>query len=121
MLTIFPSLLAFEQLAPTLVRITLAIILIHWAYKGLSVDKKKLTPIKIVHTLEGIAGLMLFFGLWTQIGALIVIVDMIVKLYHKVTKKAFLTDGVNYYFLVLILALTLLVTGAGLFAMDLPL
>ncbi len=121
MLTIFPSLLAFEQFAPTIIRLTLAVILIHWAYKSLAVDPKKFTIMKGVHTIEGIAGILLFIGLWTQLAAFIVIVDMLIKLYQKVSKRAFLTDGVNYYFIMFILALSLLVTGAGAFAIDLPL
>lgn len=119
MLTIFPSLLSYEQLAPTLVRLTLAVILIHWAYKGIR-NNKILTAPRCVATVEGVAGVLLLLGVWTQIGALIVVVDMIVKLVQKVGKKEVLSDGVNYYLIVFVLALTLLVTGAGFLAYDLP-
>lgn len=120
MLSIFPSLFAYEQLAPTLIRITLAIILLHWLYVGMK-SANATKGDKVVSALEGLAGILILAGYMTQLGALIVVIDMIVRIVQKIGKKQFLTNGVNYYLVVLVLALTLMVTGAGLCAVDWPL
>jgi uncharacterized membrane protein YphA (DoxX/SURF4 family) len=120
MLSIFPSFLAYEQFAPTVIRLVLGFILLHWLYQSWK-DRSLSNKQRILPTLEGLAGVLIVLGYMTQLGALIVIVDMIIKLSKKIGSKQFLTDGINYYLIVLALAFTLLVTGAGLFAYDLPL
>ena len=48
-------------------------------------------------------------------------VIIVVKLSKKVKDRAFLTDGVNYYIILLVLAISLLFSGPGFLAFDLPL
>jgi uncharacterized membrane protein YphA (DoxX/SURF4 family) len=119
MLSTFPDLLSYQMFAPLLIRLTLGIILIHWTYKTLRSHPD--TNKKMVAIVEGVAGLLLVIGLWTQVAALVIAVDLVIRLFGKYQTKSLLTDGVNYYFILFILALTLLFTGAGFVAIDLPL
>lgn len=119
MFSLFPSLFAFEGFAPFFLRITLGIIFIYWAYPKLKDhnNSKEMT----LGILESIIGLFLIFGLMTQLIAIISTIIFAVYLIKKIKEKAFLTNGVNYYFILFIISLTLIFTGAGLFAIDLPL
>jgi uncharacterized membrane protein YphA (DoxX/SURF4 family) len=59
--------------------------------------------------------------LWTQLAALLNAVILVIKLGIKAREKKLLSDGINYYILLLAMAVSLLFTGPGLFAFDLPL
>lgn len=118
MLSIFPSLLSYEQLSPFLIRITLGAILIFWAYRGLR-DQGASSVKKSGNVLEAIIGLLIVIGLWTQAAASIAAIGLLVCLIGKLKDRAFLSDGVNYTLILFVLAISLLVTGAGWFAFDL--
>lgn len=119
MLSIFPDLLSYQMFAPLLIRLTLGIIFIHWTYKTLR--SRPDTNKKMVAIVEGVAGLLLVIGLWTQVAALVIAIDLVIRLYGKYQTKSLLTDGINYYLVLLVLAVSLLFTGAGFVAFDLPL
>lgn len=119
-LSLFPSLLTWQLVSPLLIRLVLAAVLIHWAYKEIR------NPVATVHAkglciIEGAAGVLLLAGLYTQGAALVATIDLFLRLIGRVTRKAFLTDGVNYYLILLIMAVSLLFTGPGFLAFDLPL
>lgn len=119
-LSLFPSLFAYQQAAPLLVRLVLGAVFIHWAYKEFR------NPAATIHAkglcvIEGVVGILIFIGLYTQGAALIAAIDLLIRLIGRVANKAFLTDGVNYYLILLILAASLLVLGPGFLAFDLPL
>ncbi len=119
MLSLFPSLLAFEQIAHLVLRLTLGIIFLFWAYKGYRGGKtSKHLALTI---LEGIIGILLVAGLYTQLAALIAAIIFISRLAEKIRGESFFTDGVNYYFILLVISLSLLLTGPGFLAFDLPL
>lgn len=119
-LSLFPSLLSWSELSPLLIRLVLAAVFIHWSYRGLK-NPSATAKTKGIALIEGIAGILLVIGLWTQAAALVAIVDLVIRLVERIQKKAFLTDGVNYYLILLVLALSLLVTGAGWYGFDLRL
>jgi len=120
MLSVFPSLLSWSQVSPVLIRLVLAAILIFWAYEVFFKDNSS-TKAKIIGGIEGIAGILLLIGLWAQVAALIVAIGLFYSIGEKVAKKEFLTNGVNYYLVLLVLALSILITGPGILAFDLPL
>ena len=120
MLSLFPTLLAYERLSPLLIRLTLGIILIYWAYKGLR-DAKQTSGKKALDIVEGLVGILLIIGLWTQAAAALAALGFLVCLIGKIRDKAFLTGGVNYVLILFILSLSLMLTGAGFWAFDLPL
>jgi uncharacterized membrane protein YphA (DoxX/SURF4 family) len=119
MLSLLPGLLAFEQLAPFLLRLTLGFIFIHWAYKTWKVKTESSEAVFSI--LFGVLGLLFIFGLFTQLAGIVSFIYFGIKLYGKLKEKAFLTDGVNYYVILLIISFCLIVSGAGTFAFDLPL
>ncbi len=119
MLSIFPTLLTYQLFAPFLIRITLGAIFIYWGWT--TFRKPVSTREKAVSIIEAVVGILFVIGFWTQIAALAAIIDLIIRLAGKVKAKAFLTNGVNYYLVLLVLAVSLLVSGAGFLAFDLPL
>ena len=119
-LSLFPSLLSFGLFGPILLRLTLGVVIFFWGYKG--VKSAATNPQKIAFAvLDIVVGALLVVGLFTQLGALIAAVILAVKLVNKARAKALFTDGVNYYFILFIIAVSLVFTGAGFFAFDLPL
>ncbi len=120
MLSAFPYLLSYQQLSPVFIRLTLGAVMIYWAYKGLR-DSTQSSTMKLMDSVEGLVGILLVIGLWTQVASLIAAVGFVVCIVQKIRTKTFLTSGVNYMLILLVLALSLLVTGPGWWAFDYPL
>ncbi len=122
MLSVFPSLLSFQSISPFIIRLTLSLIFLFWVYKNLAKPNLfQATPsTKAINLIEGIASLFILIGLFTQVAVAIIIIDLIVRLYTKFKNRALFSDGVNYYFVLLVLAISLLLTGPGFLAFDLP-
>ncbi len=118
MLSIFPTLLAFEGFAPVLLRLTLGAVFIVWAQQK---RKSGNARNKQVAAIDLVVGVLLIVGYLTQVAALAAMIMLGIGIFPKIQKKAFLTDGVNYYLILFIIALTLLLTGPGFLAFDLPL
>ncbi len=121
MLSLFPSLLTYELLAPFILRLTLGIVLIHWGWKGVKLGRGNEKHLGLLGIIDTLAGLLLIAGFLTQFAALVSIIILGSRLIGKVINRAFFTDGVNYYFILFVIALSLLFTGPGFFAFDLPL
>jgi uncharacterized membrane protein YphA (DoxX/SURF4 family) len=123
MLSIFPSLLSYQEFSPFMIRIVLAITVAYFGYQ--EIIKYKQGPSRKSSLIYGIAKILVsifvFIGLYTQLAALVIAVVLFVKLVLKAKKKELLTDGVDYYILLLALAISLILTGAGWWAFDLPL
>ncbi len=120
MLSLFPSLLSWNQLSPFLIRLCLGITFIFLRYK--TFKKSGATPKeKVVSVIEFVSAILILIGLWTQLAAIVIAIDMIIRLLDKAKSRAFLTDGVNYYLILFVLAISLALTGAGFFAFDMPL
>lgn len=122
MLSIIPSLLTYEDLGPFIIRLALGITLAYFGYRKI-VERghSSGSNSKIYGVVEVIVAVFLIVGLFVQIAALINVLILVIKLGHKIKDKAFLTDGINYYILLLAMALSIVFTGAGAFAVDLPL
>jgi uncharacterized membrane protein YphA (DoxX/SURF4 family) len=117
MLNPFPELLYLTPLAPFLLRVLLGITFIYFGYERLTKSKteKSLAVVKIL------VGILFVIGLYTQIASLLAICILGFRLVQKIRHKAFLSAGVNYYLILFVIALSLLFTGAGAWAFDLPL
>ena len=120
MLSLFPSLLSYQRLAPFILRVVLGVIFIYWEYRTFRNSSSTLNA-KAVAIIEMIVGIFLVIGLWTQAAALVASIDLIIRLIERIQKRAFLNEGINYYLIMLAIAISLLVTGAGFVAFDLPL
>jgi uncharacterized membrane protein YphA (DoxX/SURF4 family) len=118
MLSLFPTLLSYQEFSPFLIRLTLGVILMYWGYKGLR-DPAQSSTKKIGDVVEGLVGIALVIGLWTQLAALITGIGFIVCIVGKIRSRAFFSDGVNYIFILLVLAISLMITGPGWWAFDL--
>ncbi|MCL5781776.1 MAG: hypothetical protein M1459_00195 [Patescibacteria group bacterium] len=120
MLSVFPTFLSYQQLSPFILRIVLGAVFLFWAYRQIRKhDKNKVKLIQGI--VEGIAGILFIVGLFTQAVALVSAIYLIICIFERINRKAFLTDGVNYYLILLAISISLLVTGAGWWAFDLPL
>ncbi len=118
MLSIFPDLLNWSIIAPFILRLALGITLIHFAWVYIKSSDKS---VKTLGLIEGVLGLLILIGLFTQLATLIVSIILIGLIFGKIKEKAFLTNGINYYLLLLAMAISLIFLGAGYPAFDLPL
>lgn len=118
--SVFPSLFAFQLLVPFLLRITLSLVIFYWTISKLK-NRKLDTKTKIFNLIELAAGISILLGAWMQVGALVIMFILTIRLYSKFQNKELFSNGINYYFILFIIALSLLLTGPGVFAFDFPL
>ena len=121
-LSIFPYLLSYQQLSPFIIRVMLGITLAYFGYhKMRGHGQSSGSNSKTYGIVEITIALFLIIGLWTQLAALLNAIILLIKIGFKIKEKKFLTDGVNYYILLLVMAISLIFTGAGFLAIDYPL
>lgn len=119
MLSLFPSLLMLEGFSPLLLRLTIGSVFIFWSYEKLKFrENTKSTSIGV---LELIIGTFLIVGFLTQLVALISAIILGIQIKNKIQQKAFLSNGINYYLILFIISISILFSGAGFVAFDLPL
>ena len=120
--SLFPYLLTYEQIAPLILRVVLGITLAYFGYKKIKKQGKSSGSNTVVYgAVEIIIAVFLVIGLFTQLAALLNAVILVIKIGYKIRDKAFLTDGINYYILLLAMAIAVAFSGAGFWAFDLPL
>jgi hypothetical protein len=133
MLSLFPDLLFLGIFATTMVRIAAGLAFCYAAYRIL-ITKRAIADTRlplIGHTPEWMimlsalitlgTGILLFVGMWTQGAA---IVGMLIALKHGLGARryeAIVPLSLGTYALLFVICLSLLVSGAGAFAVDLPL
>lgn len=137
MLNTFPNLLFLGLLAPFLIRVTVGVMFIWIGYSYLFKDKGAvISQLKTVikskakfvvlfgSLFEIVTGLFLVVGFLTQIFA---IVGMLIALEALIGKWKYsnldkiLKYSKQFYILIFVASLSLLFSGAGAFAFDLPL
>lgn len=134
MLNPFPELLDFNILAPTLIRITIAVYFISFGWSKLTKEKVHKTtffesiglkPARMYVTTLGvlqlIAGVCLILGVFTQVVAIICATISLVSYIVKKRHSEMLFVHASVYALLFIMSLSLVFTGAGLPAIDWPL
>ena len=134
MLSLFPSLLDFGLFAPTLLRLVAGFIFIDLGYLVLTSEKSSwdwlcnaigLKPSvlwrKILGYIEIIGGALLVLGLYTQGAALGLAILVFIELIIEYKEPTFLKRDLAFYAMLLVITLSLLLTGPGLIAFDLPL
>lgn len=134
MLNPFPDLLAYSLLAPFILRVVVGFIFINlgvFAFKNekerwlislstLKVPNPKLA-IKILGTIEIVGGIMFILGFYTQIVALALGLLTLSEAYVEYKDPAILKRNFVFYIMLLAIVLSLILSGAGAFAVDLPL
>jgi uncharacterized membrane protein YphA (DoxX/SURF4 family) len=134
MLNPFPTLLAFSTLGPFILRILLGyfFFIFGTAKLGRKQEEKThffeavdLKPGKNYAIgfgiLETAVSLALLAGLYTQIAALIAIVILLATVIIERRQPELLASSLEFYIALLVIACSLLLTGAGAFAFDIPL
>ncbi|MBN2093982.1 MAG: DoxX family protein [Candidatus Zambryskibacteria bacterium] len=134
MLNSFPELLTYSFFAPFILRIVAGLVFIDlgilifkgekatWinSFRTLRIPKPELAA-KILGIVEIIGGAMLIIGLYTQIVVLILAVIIFAAGYIEYHRPEILKRDLIFYVMLLVILLSLLLTGAGAFAFDLPL
>ena len=77
--------------------------------------------VKIFALIQIVGGLMLIAGFYTQITALVFVVITLVELGVEKREPALINRNFVFYLLLFAISLSLLFSGAGAFAVDLPL
>jgi len=134
MLNIFPNILFLGILAPTLLRLLVGGIFIEFGYSKLTKDKNHkietfeksgLKPGKFFvwffGLLEIIIGLGLVFGIYTQCLALIGALVMLGAIYLKKQNPEGCVNTKMYFFILFVILISLILTGAGALAFDIGL
>jgi uncharacterized membrane protein YphA (DoxX/SURF4 family) len=134
MLSVFPGLLAFGLFAPLLLRIVTGFVFLRFGWSKLSSDKENKSAFFEsigwkpgsyfafgFGVLEIIIGCSLIAGFYTQISALAATLILLGALAIKRKHSEQFESSTGFLFLLLIISISLLVSGAGLFAFDLPL
>lgn len=134
MLNPFPDLLNFSFFAPFILRVVIGLIFFdlgflffrgekeRWSISlaTLKVPSPNLT-VKILGIIQMVCGLALVIGFYTQLAALVLALFSFVAVYVEYKDPAILKRSLVFYILLLAILLSLLLTGAGAFAIDLPL
>jgi len=134
MLSIFPALLTYELLSPLILRVVLGILFISLGYLELTKERErwqqvfqilKLKPEKIWAKVFGVVelmgGILLVLGLFTQLAALLFVIIGFAECYVEYRAPVVLKRNIVFYVLITAISLSLLFTGAGFLAFDLPL
>ncbi len=134
MLNPFPDLLAFSFFAPLFLRVGLGVVFFDFGRHTLGAGraqhgalfealglKAHARYVTTLGTVEIIAALMLVFGVYTQIAALATLALSLVAYYLKGKHGAHIEHRRHLFFLTAVLSLSLLLSGAGAIAFDLPL
>lgn len=134
MLNPFPELLTYSLLAPLLLRLVVGFIFVDLGLLKLRGEKSRwiavfetlhLKPadffVPLYAALQIIGGILLIIGLWTQVAALMFVIFTGTELYIEWKAKEVLKRDLVFYLLLFIISLSLLFTGAGAFAFDIPL
>jgi uncharacterized membrane protein YphA (DoxX/SURF4 family) len=121
-LSLLPSLLTYEQVGPLIIRLVVGITLAYFGYEKTRKHGESSGSNSVTYgVVEIVIALFLVVGLYTQIAALLNAVILVIKLGAKAKDGKLLSDGINYYILLLAMAISLVFTGPGFLAFDMHL
>jgi uncharacterized membrane protein YphA (DoxX/SURF4 family) len=119
MLNPFPQLLVYSTMAPLILRIVLGLIFVDLGW--IKLRTRRLSLPSLLGLLEVIGAIMLIVGFYTQIAALGFLILTGIELYIEWKDAAVLKGDLVFYILLFAISLSLLLTGAGAYAKDIPL
>lgn len=133
MLNLFPGLL-IPMLGPVILRLAIGLIFIDLGLLKFRSEKSRwlssfetlgIRPadlfVPVYALLQIMGGILLILGLWTQLAALAFVIFTGIELYVELQAKEILRRDMVFYLLLFIISLSLLLTGAGSYAIDIPL
>ena len=134
MLNPFPELLSYSTLAPFVLRLVIGLVFLDLGILKFKSERSRwitsfqalhLNPAQLVVTIFGlievVGGALLLLGAWTQIAALTFVILVGLEFYIEYKDASVLKRDIVFYVLVLAIAASLLFSGAGAFAFDIPL
>lgn len=134
MLNPFPDLLTYSLIAPFILRVVAGFIFVDLGILVFKNEKERWiaslsalkvpnpqTAVKIFGVIEMLGGIMLILGLYTQVAALILALFTFAESYIEYKEPEVLKRNIVFYILLFAIVLSLLLSGAGSFAFDLPL
>jgi uncharacterized membrane protein YphA (DoxX/SURF4 family) len=134
MLSVFPNLFTYSQIAPFILRVVVGVIFLDLGYLKLSKEKTAwdmffqtihFRPSSLFVTLlaviEIVSGAFLIVGYLTQVAALVMAIILFAEAFVELRDGTILKRDIVFYTLLLAICVSLLLTGAGAFAFDLPL
>ncbi|MFZ2048879.1 MAG: DoxX family protein [Minisyncoccia bacterium] len=134
MLNPFPELLTYSLIGPFILRVVLGVIIAETGFLKFRKERQQwiasfealhLKPADIIVSVLGLIEIVgavgLILGLYTQIAALVFVVVYGIELYAEYKEEQVLKRDIVFYLLMFTIALSLLLTGAGAFAYDIPL
>jgi uncharacterized membrane protein YphA (DoxX/SURF4 family) len=133
-LNVFPHLLTYSLLAPFILRITLGFVFLRFGGTLLSHRRTEATAtaesigipgapyaMLALGIIEIVVGIALIAGIYTQVAAIVAALVALKFIYWKLRGKPLGNEGILFDLLILAIAFSLVLSGAGLFAFDLPL
>lgn len=113
MLSVFPELLFLSPLAPLIIRVALGLLLAYATWHHVTQQSPKE---RVIGILAGVLAISLIVGAWTQPASIVATLLLLAALSagSRILPKSTLL-------LAIAMALSLIVTGPGAFAIDLPL
>lgn len=134
MLNPFPDLLTFSFFAPLVLRVALGVVFFDFGRHTLGAGraahgalfealglKQHGRYVTILGTLEIVVALMLILGFYTQIAALVAFIFSLEAYYLKGKHGAHIEHRRHLFFLTAVISFSLLLSGAGAIAFDMPL
>lgn len=122
-----PELLSYSFVAPLFLRIVISVyflkqfsIIVYTKYFTKE-DLRVKNTFKVLIGIKTISALALLVGFYTQIAVLILIILTAVDMFMEHQTKKLKKIKLQFYIFILVILLSLLVTGAGFFSIDLPL
>jgi uncharacterized membrane protein YphA (DoxX/SURF4 family) len=113
--TLFPSFFTFSYFAPLILRLAIALVFFEAAR---STWKTPGTGARVASLSSAALGALLFIGLFTQLAALLGIAKILALTYQKKVPSIF--HSKTFALLAIAILISLMLTGAGGLAVDLP-
>jgi uncharacterized membrane protein YphA (DoxX/SURF4 family) len=137
MFNTFPSLLSYGFFAPLIIRVAVAVFFVahaaaHFRHKK-AVASEVAGKFKFLSHETAVLGVgililgelalaaLFFVGAWTQVASLFAVTGLLKLSFFKRALPSYAPFARSTYLLVIVLCLSLLITGAGALAFDLPL
>ena len=122
MLSLFPDLFAFQNFAPLILRLVLGFIFIIHGYPKLFKDNSDpgIFWAYLAGAVEFFGGIFLVLGLFTQLAAAALTLEILVSIVKMKFSKGF-AGGHELDLTLLAMALALVLLGPGALSLDLPL
>lgn len=134
MLNIFPELLTYQLVSPFILRVALGLLFLSLGYLELTKEERRWERVfeiirfaparfwaKTFGFVEIAGGVLLIVGLFTQVAALVFAVISLAECYIEYRAPVVLKRNIVFYGFIFVISLSLLLTGAGFWAFDLPL